>query len=66
MARLTERRFQQAENILEEYRNLLFTNLEYSADKFEAELKKCWEVGYQEIKDLMIDLIREPFKTSLV
>jgi len=58
MYRLTDHRFQQAEGILEEYRALLHTNFEYSTGQFENKLKECWNVGYQEIKDILIDLIK--------
>ena len=59
MYTLTDRRFQQAEAILENYRNCLNKSLKYDTHAFEMELRECWGVGYQEIKELLIDLIKK-------
>lgn len=59
MYKVTDRRFQKAESILEEYRDSLNKNLDYDTHAFEMELRNCWDVGYQEIKDLLIDLIKK-------
>jgi hypothetical protein len=59
MYTLTDRRFQQAEDIFEKYQGILIKNLEYDTHDFELELRNCWSVGYQEIKSILIDLIEK-------
>jgi len=59
MYTLTNRRFQQAEGIFEKYQDVLFKNLKYDTGDFERELKNCWDVGYQEIKSILIDLVKK-------
>jgi len=61
--RLTERRFQKAQSILERYREELCENLTCNASRLERELRDCWEIGYQELKSIMRDLMkRDSFK----
>jgi len=58
MYRLTTRRLHKAEPILEKYRDKLYRHLRFEAWVFENELKECWNVGYQEIKYIMLDMLR--------
>ena len=59
MYRLTDIRFQKAKHILDKYQELLHENLEYSTGLLEKELRECWNVGYQEIKSILKDLIKK-------
>ena len=60
MYRLTERRFAAAEEILEVHRERLEAKHSISCHSFEMELRECWKLGYQEIKDIMNQLIKMP------
>ena len=59
MYRLTDIRFRKAEHILDKYQELLHENFEYSTGLLEKELRECWNVGYQEIKSILKDLIKK-------
>ena len=59
MYTLTDRRFEKAKDILEKYNTQLYKNLRYDYSAFEFELRECWDTGYREIKDILIDLIKK-------
>ena len=59
MYRLTDIRFQKAEHILDKYRKLLHENFQYDTGLLENELRECWDVGYQELKSILKDLIKK-------
>ncbi len=58
MYRLTTRRLQKAKDVLEKYRTLLRAKLAFDAGQLEHELRQCWDLGYQELKDIMADMLR--------
>lgn len=58
MYKLTERRFDDAEAILEDARASLIERGAFNASVFERQLSEIWNVGYQEIKDLMNDIVK--------
>jgi hypothetical protein len=60
MYKLTERRLAKAKPILETYRKQLHTSGFMAASNLESELRKCWNVGYQALKGIMIDLSKLP------
>jgi hypothetical protein len=53
MYRLTEDRFEKAKPILERYRTQLHNRGKINARGLEKELRKCWDSGYQEVKDIV-------------
>ena len=57
MYRLTERRLKKALPILEEYRNTLHTKRWFNAWMLDTALQKCWNIGYRELKGIMIDML---------
>ena len=56
MASLTERRFTKAKPILDQYRDQLHTSGRISTSDLEHELRECWNIGYQELKGIVLDL----------
>ena len=58
MYRLTPRRLQKAEPILEKYREKLYRLCHIESVALEVELRKCWNIGYQELKHIMEGLLR--------
>jgi hypothetical protein len=56
MANLTQRRFEKAKPLLDKYREQLHSTGHTSAEDLEHELRECWGVGYQELKQIIIDL----------
>ena len=56
MASLTDRRFEKAKPILDKYRAQLHATGRISTREFEMELRRCWNLGYQELKDIIIHL----------
>lgn len=57
MFTLTERRFESAKPILDKYLEKLRSNHQYDTGSLEHELRQSWNTGYQEIKDIMIQLL---------
>jgi hypothetical protein len=60
MYRLTERRFAKAKPILDKYRKQVHDAGRGAASGLERELRECWDIGYQELKDIIIDLSKRP------
>ena len=60
MSRLTERRLEKARPILEKYREDYLCNGRIETGQFENELRACWNMGYQELKDLIEDMLKIP------
>lgn len=58
MYRLTDKRFESARPIFEKYRSILFRNQAFDTQQFEHELRKCWDLGYRELKDILIALAK--------
>ena len=58
MYKLTERRLILAQKILEDYRAELTRNKRFSAGLLERALKDVWVIGYQSIKEIMIDVLK--------
>lgn len=58
MYRLTEKRLARAEGILEKYRAELFAKRSFDALIFERELRELWKVGYQEMKSIAGDMLK--------
>jgi hypothetical protein len=58
MYRLTERRLMLAQPILEKHRGDLYNHQRFDCSTFEHQLRQCWNVGYQELKDIMQDLLK--------
>ena len=59
MYKLTERRFGATKHIFEKYREKLFANREFNAHNFEKELRDVLDTGYQELKDVIIEIVRK-------
>jgi hypothetical protein len=55
MYRLTHKRKKLARDILEKWTRELHDRRWIDARLMEHELRECWQLGYQELKDLMID-----------
>lgn len=56
MYKLTERRLEAARDILEQFRGWLYERGSFDAGYLEGQLRKCWDIGYQSLKDIMIDM----------
>jgi len=56
MYRLTDRRRKKAQRILDAYKLKHDAGQPMSAKSFEKELRECWNIGYQELKDIIEDL----------
>jgi hypothetical protein len=56
--KLTKRRLDAAEPILEKYRSHLHKSRHMQSMVLERELRDCWGIGYQELKDIIIDLAK--------
>ena len=56
MYKLTDRRLKKAEPILEKYRTELHGRGDFMVRVFERELRDCWGLGYQELKDIFKQL----------
>ncbi len=61
MASLTPRRFEKAEPILKKYREQLHRTGDTSACDLEVELRACWNLGYQELKEIFIELSKRDY-----
>lgn len=59
MYTLTERRFKKAKSILEKYRAQMLKYKIIQAMALERDLRDCWDTGYREIKDIMIQLLKD-------
>ncbi len=59
MYTLTPRRYVKATVVLEKYREMMLKNGEICSHCFEMELRKCWNTGYREIKDIMEQLLKD-------
>ena len=57
---MTDRRLQQAEPVLEKYRVQFVRAGRFDAGELENEIKTLFDVGYQEAKDLLSDLAKQP------
>lgn len=66
MYKLTEQRLSTAETILDKYRELLLTRKQFNCNLFETELRSAWDLGYHEIKDILLDICKRFEKYRLV
>lgn len=57
---LTPRRLERITPILETYRGKLRASGAFRPESLEAEIKATLDVGYQEVKHLLIDLLKKP------
>ena len=57
MYRLTERRKVKAREVLDRYTRQLHDSRAIVAGQFEHELRQLWRLGYQTLKDIMIDIL---------
>ncbi len=60
MANLTDRRFQVAKPTLDRYRDELMRKRNINVMAFEQELKDLLDLGYQDLKSMMIQLSKKP------
>jgi hypothetical protein len=58
MYRLTDKRLQKAQPILDKYRADLFTARSFAVRGLERELRDTWSLGYQELKDIIRELLK--------
>ena len=58
MYKVTQPRLTKAQPILERHRAELHRSGTTDAQAFEMTLRECWNVGYQEMKDLATDLLK--------
>ena len=56
MAHLTDRRFEKVKPILDKYREWLHSSGCINCGMLESELRECLNIGYRELKGIMIDL----------
>jgi hypothetical protein len=66
MYKVTERRLTAARPILEKYRAQLFARHSFDTHAFEHELRDVWKTGYQEIKDVVIEITRKRRRSIIV
>jgi hypothetical protein len=59
MYKVTQRRLTKAQPILERHRAELHRSGMTDARAVEMALRECWNVGYQEMKDLAADLLKQ-------
>jgi hypothetical protein len=59
MARLTERRFERAKDVLDRYRDNFLKTHNLSSHLLEADLRPIWNLGYQELKPIFIELSKK-------
>lgn len=59
MYKLTDTRLEKARAILERYRAQLLAKGRFDAGLFEQELRKCWDIGYQTLKGVAIDMAKK-------
>ncbi len=57
MYRLTERRKSKAREVLDRYTRQLHDSRAIPSDLLERDLRQLWGIGYQELKDVMIDIL---------
>ncbi len=60
MYRLTNRRLEKARAILDHHNAVLSEKSRIVAMKFDAELRECWDIGYQELKDIIEQMAGMP------
>ena len=58
MYRVTSRRLAMAQPILDTFTTEIHSKGRIDATRFEMALRECWDVGYQEMKDLAEDLLK--------
>ena len=58
MYRLTDRRLAKAEQLLEQYRSELVEHGRFNVTAMDHELKDLWNIGYQELKDVVVDMYK--------
>lgn len=58
MYKLTDRRLVSASSILDAARASLVERGSFNVSTFEHKLRETWDIGYQEIKDVMIDIVK--------
>lgn len=58
MYKLTERRLTKARSILDEANADLKRSHHINTSSFEMELRDCWELGYQELKDIFCQMLK--------
>ena len=58
MYKLTDRRLNVAEEILDNYREKLVKTEKFNVPSLERELRDMWSIGYQELKDIMLDILK--------
>jgi hypothetical protein len=58
MYKLTDRRFAKAKPILDMYRERMLKHRSIDSRALERELRDLWDTGYQEIKDIMLQLLK--------
>ena len=59
MYRLTERRLAAAQEILDRYADWLQDRHGINSAMLEKELRDVWDIGYQELKDIIIDMLNQ-------
>ena len=60
MASLTAKRFEKAKPIFDKYKAKLLDTEDVDIPAFEMELKAVFDMGYQELKQIIIDLSKRP------
>jgi hypothetical protein len=58
MYKLTDRRFAKARPVLDTYRARMLKYRSIDSAALERELRDLWDTGYQEIKDIMLQLLK--------
>ena len=59
MYRLTDQRLAKAKHLLEEYRGKLAEHGRFNVTTLDHELKQLWDIGYQELKDVIEDMYKK-------
>ena len=60
MYKLTAMREEKATDILSKHRQAMAEHGRIITHQFEQELRECWNIGYQELKDIVIELFKRP------
>ena len=60
MYKLTQKREEKAAEILGSYQKQMAQSDSIDCSGFEMELRKCWGLGYRELKGIVIDMSRRP------
>lgn len=65
MYKLTKKRLQAAKPILDQFEEQLRIHRFVVVGQLESELRRLWGIGYQELKDVFIDMLKQDIYAEL-